>query len=242
MKKILYVVTNETMPGLVKIGITKDINKRLKELYNTNVAEPFVCEYAVECEDALSIEKKLHEVIFSEERVNIKREFFKVSLDKVIGVLSLLGEDVKDKLLNENIHEDINLDIDDLENELIEEGYQDDTLFYLSCKDCSAIMKVVDGFYILKKGSKIRLNETNSFCDNRYIGDRRRRQDIFKNKSTILDKNNIAILTEDIMCNSASSAAQISTGRSANGQTEWKTKEGLTFREHFLKALENSSL
>lgn len=40
---IVYVLSNEAMPGLVKIGLTgrKDLEDRLNELYNTSVPVPY---------------------------------------------------------------------------------------------------------------------------------------------------------------------------------------------------------
>ena len=48
---IIYVLTNPSMPGLVKIGKTArgDVNARLSELYSTGVPVPFECEFAGRC-------------------------------------------------------------------------------------------------------------------------------------------------------------------------------------------------
>jgi len=45
---IVYVLSNEAMPGLIKIGLTKrdELEARLNELYSTGVPLPFTCEYA----------------------------------------------------------------------------------------------------------------------------------------------------------------------------------------------------
>ena len=42
---IVYLLTNPYMPGLVKIGMTKqeDLEKRMKELYTTGVPVAFEC-------------------------------------------------------------------------------------------------------------------------------------------------------------------------------------------------------
>ena len=42
-KGIVYLLTNECMPGIVKIGMTSraDMDNRLKELYTTGVPQPF---------------------------------------------------------------------------------------------------------------------------------------------------------------------------------------------------------
>ena len=46
---LIYVLTNEAMPGLVKIGITgSDPNSRADQLYTTGVPVPFTVEFAGE--------------------------------------------------------------------------------------------------------------------------------------------------------------------------------------------------
>jgi hypothetical protein len=46
---IVYVLTNEAMPGLVKIGMTDDTNPdtRVSQLYSTGVPLPFEVEQAL---------------------------------------------------------------------------------------------------------------------------------------------------------------------------------------------------
>ena len=56
----VYILTNESMPDIVKIGITGNLSKRLKDLDNTSTPLPFECFYAVEVEESLAIEKQLH--------------------------------------------------------------------------------------------------------------------------------------------------------------------------------------
>jgi hypothetical protein len=45
---IVYLLTNPVMPGLVKIGMTaqEDIDRRMRELYTTDVPVPFECQFA----------------------------------------------------------------------------------------------------------------------------------------------------------------------------------------------------
>ena len=75
---IIYVLTNPAMPGMVKIGKTaRDPEARIKELSGTNVPVPFECYFAAQVADAEILEKKLHQ-LFSENRVNPKREFFEL--------------------------------------------------------------------------------------------------------------------------------------------------------------------
>jgi hypothetical protein len=103
MKEFVYVLTNEGMPNLVKIGRTNDLDGRLRELYKTGVPFMFDCHYAVAVEDtaaAIDIEKKLH-TLFAENRVNPKREFFHISPERVVIALSIGNYEVVTRSLSD---------------------------------------------------------------------------------------------------------------------------------------------
>ncbi|MGL5228180.1 MAG: GIY-YIG nuclease family protein [Bacteroidales bacterium] len=91
-KGIIYVLTNSTMPGLVKIGMTtrESIDTRMKELYSTGVPVPFDCEYACEVKvsDCAKIEKALH-TAFKPNRINDNREFFQIKPEQATAILEL---------------------------------------------------------------------------------------------------------------------------------------------------------
>ena len=88
---IVYVLTNAAMPGLVKIGYTtqEDANSRIVQLYTTGVPVPFELQYACKVPNAEEVEKALH-VAFSPNRINPKREFFKIEPEQAIAILKLL--------------------------------------------------------------------------------------------------------------------------------------------------------
>jgi len=88
----VYILTNQSMPNLIKIGYTSrnDLNERIKELYSTGVPTPFECYYACQVEDGKRIEQILH-ILFKEDRVNNKREFFTTQPEKVEIALSLIN-------------------------------------------------------------------------------------------------------------------------------------------------------
>lgn len=93
MPRIIYVLTNEAMPGLVKIGLTSDsVESRIANLSaSTGVPLPFECHFAAEIPEGVSlekIEKTLHQ-LFAEHRINPRREFFKVEPEKVVLALSI---------------------------------------------------------------------------------------------------------------------------------------------------------
>lgn len=111
---IVYLLSNPYMPGLVKIGMTKqeDLEKRMKELYTTGVPVAFKCEFAckVNNKDCVKIEKALH-TAFDPQRVNKNREFFKINVEQAKAILELfhhtdVTEDVSEEIENDLTQED----------------------------------------------------------------------------------------------------------------------------------------
>lgn len=102
----VYILKNKWMQGIVKIGKTSNIRKRMVDLYKTPVPETFTAEHVskVRIEKMDDTEKALH-AVFSEGRVNPKREFFlwdDDKADKAIKVLKLVEvQDVTDKVNGE---------------------------------------------------------------------------------------------------------------------------------------------
>lgn len=90
MPKIIYVLTNEAMPDLVKIGFTdSDVEARMTDLSRASgVPLPFECYFAAEVNDATKLEKTLHQ-LFAETRVNPRREFFRVDPEKIVLAISI---------------------------------------------------------------------------------------------------------------------------------------------------------
>lgn len=90
MTEIVYVLTNPTMPGLIKIGRTKNLEQRVKALSSdTGVPLPFEVFYACRVSDANQVERALHNA-FGDHRINPKREFFELDPERVYPVLKLV--------------------------------------------------------------------------------------------------------------------------------------------------------
>ena len=85
MKGWVYVLSNESLDGLVKIGFsTKDPKSRAKELSgDTGVPTPFIVEYEMLVEDPHSCEQRAHDLL-DDKRVNQRREFFRCSVNDAI--------------------------------------------------------------------------------------------------------------------------------------------------------------
>ena len=85
------------MPDIIKIGITSNLSKRIKELDKTSVPLPFECYYAVKVDDAAAIEKNMHHGL-DDCRVRQNREFFYASPETAKSLLQIAeimgGKDV----------------------------------------------------------------------------------------------------------------------------------------------------
>tara|TARA_B110000971_G_C19828340_1_gene416713 strand:- start:132 stop:725 length:594 start_codon:yes stop_codon:yes gene_type:complete len=95
---VVYILTNQAMPGVVKIGITGGtVEDRMRSLFSTGVPLPFECYFALEVVDSSNIEKKLHHGL-DDFRVNDSREFFEIDPEKAKALLSMVeGRDVTPK-------------------------------------------------------------------------------------------------------------------------------------------------
>ena len=80
MEGYVYIMTNASMPGLLKIGCTtRSPEIRRRELSRSSgIPKDFEIEYE----------------IFSPHRVNCKREFFKYNIDKAIDVIRTLSAEI----------------------------------------------------------------------------------------------------------------------------------------------------
>lgn len=89
----IYVLSNPSMPGLLKIGYTKNTpEERAQQLSNaTGVATPFVVEYGFRCHEGQFLEEEIHARLDSY-RVANNREFFMIELHEAIGAITELGK------------------------------------------------------------------------------------------------------------------------------------------------------
>ncbi len=99
---IVYILTNDAMPGIIKIGITEDsVEARIKSLDNTSLPLPFRFYFAIESKRYKEIEKLAHDT-FSSFRVRENREFFKMDPERAVSALKISG-DKEIKLANKMI-------------------------------------------------------------------------------------------------------------------------------------------
>ncbi len=91
VRGVVYLLTNPAMPGLVKIGRSaqEDTQARLDQLYTTGVPVPFELQFACRVTNPDEVERALH-TAFGPQRVNPKREFFRIEPDQAMAILRLL--------------------------------------------------------------------------------------------------------------------------------------------------------
>ena len=89
----IYVLSNTSMPGLLKIGYTKNTpEERASQISNaTGVATPFKVEYGFKCHEGQFLEEEIHTYLDSY-RVANNREFFKIELYEAIEAITKLGK------------------------------------------------------------------------------------------------------------------------------------------------------
>lgn len=88
----LYIASTPSLPNMIKCGVTQRLNPlvRVYELSTASLPYPYVCHGFVFDDDVFSLENAVHKY-FHEKRVNkenIRKEFFYVSPQEVIDVLT----------------------------------------------------------------------------------------------------------------------------------------------------------
>lgn len=89
----VYILKNEGMPGLIKIGFTQNLpQERARELYSSGVAFPFEVVYQACCYDYQEVEREVHDYL-SDRRVNDGREFFACPVHEAVKAIEFCAGD-----------------------------------------------------------------------------------------------------------------------------------------------------
>lgn len=146
----VYILSNPSMPGLLKIGMTRfDPNRRVQELSSaTGVPTQFQLIYYREFHNCVAAELEIHSILAAKGmRYNDQREFFLVdSVDAINTLLSLEDEcvdEVSEDLVEvRNFNEDIDWNADYLEKKSRRESIEKTSLYqeYMEFKH-SALLK-----------------------------------------------------------------------------------------------------
>ena len=104
----LYVIESPSLPGLVKIGVSRRLNgpfERVRELSGSSLPEAFKINGFCFSDDAFELENNMHKY-FAKQRVNPNKEFFYITPQEAIKVLKEeFGCDVH--FVNEEEMEDV---------------------------------------------------------------------------------------------------------------------------------------
>lgn len=85
---IIYILVNELMPDLIKIGKTERLRDRVMDLNRqTGVPGPFDVHFAARVKDMKEVEQLMHQA-FADRRIG-KKEFFRLDPDQAKAVLRL---------------------------------------------------------------------------------------------------------------------------------------------------------
>ena len=85
MKGYVYIISNQAMPGIFKIGFTlKDPELRAKELDSTGVPFPFVVEYEILVDDPHALEQRVHKSLCAQRE---GKEWFRCSFTQAVQMI-----------------------------------------------------------------------------------------------------------------------------------------------------------
>ena len=92
----VYVLSNPSSPGLLKIGYTKKLpEERAKQISSaTGVALPYKVEWAYQCFNGEMVEREVHHKLKAQ-RINSSKEFFQISLEEAKETINLIGNKFK---------------------------------------------------------------------------------------------------------------------------------------------------
>lgn len=92
----VYILSNPTQPGLLKIGYTKKLpEERAKQISAaTGVALPYKVEWAYQCFNGEMVEREVHHKLKAQ-RINNSKEFFQISLEEAKETINLIGSKFK---------------------------------------------------------------------------------------------------------------------------------------------------
>jgi hypothetical protein len=97
MRGWVYVMSNKSMPGLVKVGYsTKDPDLRAQELNHTGSPHPYVVDYEALVQDPYEVEQRTHVQLFA---YSEGKEWFRCTAEVAIAAIKHV---VSDEVLHEN--------------------------------------------------------------------------------------------------------------------------------------------
>lgn len=90
----LYIITNKAFPGFVKVGVTENLNARLRTYQTSDPKRSYKMEFYIFHPDCYSAEKRIKETMKPFAK-SIKNEWFEIATHMAV---SRLEEEVEDFL------------------------------------------------------------------------------------------------------------------------------------------------
>ena len=214
----VYILTNKCLKGLVKIGKTgRSVDVRSKDLYNTAVPVPYEEYASLKTSKYAEVEELVHRILtkLTRKRVNENREFFRIKPEEALEIL----RDVATLLDPNDCKFNIPSETD------MQPPKRKADIFYCTGGGAKAKERLVrDGFEVLK-GSRVSPKIAPSMkVYARAMFDLR----------NVLQKTRLIV--DDVFCqsyvfSSQSAAACLVQGRNSNGNSDWRTADGVKFGE-----------
>ena len=228
-KGIVYILSNETLPGVYKIGRSKigGLKNRIRTL-NTANPKPFRPVIAVEVDDMIKTEKALH-ILYS--KSNEGGEFYKFEPELIIPLLGLMGKDITNSF--EQVVEE-ELTPMQRTSEAVEARVEANKYLALNnmtflLRNLEVQMVIKDGKFIVKKDSFAKLESAECLQYGTYKRIFDKRNALIAEGKFLLEGDKYRI-TEDIVFDSPSFAAAVILGSSVSRDV-WLSSDNKSFNE-----------
>ena len=220
----VYILTNKCLKGMVKIGMTsRPVDTRSKELFNTSLPMPFDEFASLKTSKFVEVEDLVHRILtkLTRKRVNESREFYKIKPSEALEIL----EDVS-RLLDPA---DCKFRISGRDNPVGSKPARRiqrssaETIFICRGSGADAKAKLTDKGFVVLRGSKVSLKIAPSMkqyaCTMFDLRKELERSGVIAN----------GIFKQQYVFTSPSAAASLVQGRNSNGNTDWRTADGVKF-------------
>ena len=141
---IVYIFTNPSFKeDIVKIGITSgSVEKRMKELHTTGVPTPFEWYAIYKTPEYQKVERFLHSSLslLTDNRINPKREFFKIRPEVVLDYLMQVAELIGGEVIPQN------KDAIAAKNEIVKRRAYNDKEEWINDNDKESLSGAIDRF------------------------------------------------------------------------------------------------
>ena len=220
----VYILTNKCLKGMVKIGMTsRPVDTRSKELFNTSLPMPFDEFASLKTSKFVEVEDLVHRILtkLTRKRVNESREFYKIKPSEALEIL----EDVS-RLLDPA---DCEFRIPGRDNPVGSKPTRRiqrssaETIFICRGSGADAKAKLTDKGFVVLRGSKVSPKIVPSMKQYaRTMFDLRKELE----RSGVIANG---IFKQQYVFTSPSAAASLVQGRNSNGNTDWRTVDGVKF-------------